>query len=95
MGDVLARTRDQEIAVVVGPMPALDEMGEASFGGPQRAAADPHKFSPVTLGQTPAARGTVGREVASTVFDDVARHGLAQPTAEVDLGDRNAASEAW
>jgi hypothetical protein len=69
-------------------MPALDEMGEAGFGGPEGAAADPDEFSPITLGQTPAKRGTVGREVASMVFDDIARRSLTQPTAEVDLGEQ-------
>jgi hypothetical protein len=62
-------------------MPALDEMGDAGFGGPEGAAADPDEFSPVTLGQTPAARRTVGCEVASIVFDDVARRGLTEPRA--------------
>ena len=80
------RPGDREIAEVVGPEPALDEVHEPLLGGGEGAVSEKVEALGVGRRQLRHDRDAVDRERAAVVFEHVAGLGLRDPGAELDLG---------
>jgi len=75
--------RDGEVARVLGPVPALDEIDEAVFGGPDGAIGEALKIT----ADRPA---PVHGEEAAVIDDGLSWLGLTEPAQKLHLAHEDA-----
>ena len=87
-GALRLRPGDGDVGEVVRADPLLYEVDEARFGRPEGPGAKQGKALAVRVGQFRDHREGIQHQEAAMVFQPVARNGLADPAAELDLADR-------
>ena len=87
-GPSSASSADYEIAVVIGTVPALNEMDQLLLAGPPNVACEARELHPVGLAQASRMRDDVPREKASVVFKGIAGFGFNKPATQLAVGER-------